>query len=528
MSQLSNQPIFIAGKFTASDSKEFFQSTNPTTGQANAEQFPISTWSEIESCLEMAADAYDKMRDLDGGEIAKFLEAYADAIDANASDLADTAASESGLPVSPRLKDVEIPRTSGQLRQAATAARTGSWTAPIIDTKLNIRACYESLGPVCVFGPNNFPFAFNSIAGGDFAAAIAAGNPVIAKANTSHPHTTLKLAELAAEALKQTQLPAACVQLIYRTSHADGEKMVADHRIAACGYTGSRHAGLKLKAAADKAGKPFYAELSAINPVVFLPGAIAERGEALAQEYVGSGLMGTGQFCTNPGLLIVAKDSASDKFVDSISQQYEAAKDGTLLSPSVRKSLQAGVDQIKNAGAKLLVGGRTCDEPRVAFSNTVLQVEGSSFIANSQAFQAEMFGNAVLIVRCDDVLQMVELIKTLEGNLTGCIYSAKDGSDDSAYALVAKHLVQRVGRLLNDKMPTGVAVSAAMNHGGPYPATAHPNFTAVGIPSSICRFAKLSCFDAVRPERLPKVLRDQSPNEDLWRNVDGGWKTGNV
>ena len=182
------------------------------------------------------------------------------------------------LPGAPRLKDVELPRTTSQLRQAAAAAREGSWALPTIDTKLNIRSCLASIGPVWVFGPNNFPFAFNSVAGGDFAAAIAAGNPVIAKANTSHPGTTRRVAELAQQAAEKTEMPSGTVQLIYRTSHADGLRLVADARTGATGYTGSRHAGLALKAAADAAGKPIYLELSSINPVVILPGAICRAG----------------------------------------------------------------------------------------------------------------------------------------------------------------------------------------------------------------------------------------------------------
>ena len=161
-----------------------------------------------------------------------------------------------GFPVSPRLKDGELPRTTDQLRQAATAARTDSWRCPTIDTATGIRAMFGPIGPVAVFGPNNFPFAFNGIAGGDFAAAIAAGNPVITKGHSCHPETTRIFAEAALAAIEKTDMPKALVQLVYRTSHEDGYKLVSDSRIGASGYTGARHTGLKLKAAADAAGKP--------------------------------------------------------------------------------------------------------------------------------------------------------------------------------------------------------------------------------------------------------------------------------
>jgi NADP-dependent aldehyde dehydrogenase len=525
---MSVQPILLSGKFVASNGKETFQATNPNTGEKIADQFPISTWDEIDKVIEAASDAFNQMRKLPRQAIADFLNAYADAIDANAEELVATAHQETGLPTSPRLKDVELPRTSNQLRLAAKAALSANWTHPTIDTKANIRSCYETLGPVCVFGPNNFPFAFNSIAGGDFAAAMAAGNPVIAKSNTSHPLTSAKFAKIVADVLAKSKLPAAAVQMIYRTSHQDGEKLVSDLRIAATGYTGSRHAGLKLKSVADAAGKPFYAELSSINPVLILPGALAERGAGMVDEFVTSGLMGAGQFCTNPGLLLLIDSPATTSFIDGVIAKYQAAKPSTLLTPAVCKSLEQGVSEVKNAGAKLATGGKKVDEARVAFENTVLEVGSQQFLDNPAKFQTEMFGNSVLIVRCADVASMIRVIDNLEGNLTGCIYSAKDGSDDSLYSELAPHLSPKVGRLLNDKMPTGVAVSIAMNHGGPFPATAHPNFTAVGIPASVIRFAKLTCYDAVRETRLPDILQNKNPIADLYRNVDGNWTKDSI
>jgi alpha-ketoglutaric semialdehyde dehydrogenase len=455
------------------------------------------------------------------------LEAYATRLEANSDSLCKIANAESALPIKPRLADVELPRTAGQLRQAAAAARSGSWANAVIDTKLGIRSCYEAIGPVCVFGPNNFPFAFNSSAGGDFAAAIAAGNPVIAKANTSHPGTTQLLSELAAEALKETGLPAATLQLIYRTSHEDGARLVADPRVGAIGYTGSRHAGLVLKAAADAVGKPIYLELSSINPVVFLPGALQERCDEIVGEYVTSGLMGTGQFCTNPGLLLLLKGEDSDRFLSEVTAKYQAAPAGVLLSSAVQKSLTAAIDTVTKAGAKLLCGGQAV-AGKCSVANTLLQVAAEQFISNPEEFQTEAFGNAALVVVADSVEQLADVLRSLEGNLTGCIYSSKQGTDDDTYQQLAPILARRVGRLLNDKMPTGVAVSPAMNHGGPFPATGHPGFTAVGIPASLFRFAKLTCYDGVRSERLPKLLRDQNPTGQTWRCIDLNWTTEDV
>jgi NADP-dependent aldehyde dehydrogenase len=491
-------------------------------------QYPISSWQDCEAALAAAADAAWKLRSISPEQVAQFLDDFAARIEARKDDLVAIANAESGLPKAPRLADVELPRTTGQLRTAAAAAREGTWSCPTIDTKNNIRSYFAPLGPICVFGPNNFPFAFNSVSGGDFAAAIAAGNPVIAKANSSHPGTTKLLAELAHEAVLKAGLPPATVQLLYRTSHADGERLVSDPRVGATGYTGSRSAGLALKSAADKAGKPIYLELSSVNPVVILPGALEERLDDLVTQFVTSSLMGAGQFCTNPGLVILIRDAGMEKFVAAVSQKFLATPPGTLLSRGVAVSLQKGLDTLQKAGAKQVAGGGPVESGRYCHPNTLLTASGAEFLEKPHELQTEAFGNAALFVIAGDLNQACAVLDQLEGNLTGCVYSANDGRDDASYLRIADHLRPKVGRLLNDKMPTGVAVSPAMNHGGPYPATGHPGFTAVGIPASLHRFGSLQCFDGVRPTRLPEILHDKNPGGRAWRYIDGTWTKDDV
>ena len=522
---MSQQPVLIAGQWTTSTAQRFFQAVNPQTGQMLPEQFPVSPWEEVERAIHCAADAAREVRGWSGDRFAAFLEIYAEEIEARADDLVRIAHAETALPESPRLKDAELPRTTNQLRQAAEAARAGSWTNPIIDIASNIRSMRGPIGPVVVFGPNNFPFAFNGIAGGDFAAAIAAGNPVIAKGHSSHPSTTRLFAEAAAKAVKQAGLPAGFVQLIYRTSHEDGLQLVSHRKIGAVGFTGSRAAGLQLKAAADQAGKPIYLELSSINPVFILPAAIAKRRAEIAAEFCGSCLMGTGQFCTNPGLIVLKAGSEADSFIGDIVERFEAAVPGTMLSAGVREHFLRGIEALIEAGAKRLTGGNALDEPRIAVGNALLQVDAKTFLQHAAALQTEAFGNGSLVVVAESDEEFVLVAEALEGNLTGCIYSDPAGDDDALYDRVAPALRAQVGRLLNDKMPTGVAVSAAMNHGGPFPATGHPGFTAVGMPTSISRFTMLHCFDNVRPHRLPVELRDQNPTGALWRLIDGVWTT---
>jgi len=335
------------------------------------------------------------------------------------------------------------------------------------------------------------------------------------------------LAEEAHAAATEAGLPPGTVQLIYRTSHDDGERLVSDPRTGATGYTGSRSAGLKLKAAADAAGKPIYLELSAVNPVLMLPGALAERGKALMDEFVASSLMGTGQFCTNPSLVLLVAGEATEQFIAGVRARFDAAPPAPLLSSGVLRSLGDSVCTLQGAGASLVTGGATAT-PGYRYCNTLLRASWEAFRKAPEKLQTEAFGNAALFVVARDGDEIAALVETLEGSLTGCFYTDTRGSDDALHARLEPLLRPRVGRLLNDKMPTGVAVTPAMNHGGPYPSTGHPGFTAVGIPAALRRFAMLQCYDNVRPGRLPALLRDTPPNDRVFRLIDGEWRRGPV
>jgi NADP-dependent aldehyde dehydrogenase len=411
-----------------------------------------------------------------------------------------------------------------QLRQGAAAARDRSWCHATIDTKVNIRSKYGPLGgAVVVFGPNNFPFAFNSIAGGDFVAAIAAGNPVIGKANTGHPGTSKMLAGLALDAAASAGLPPAMIQLIYRTPPDVGLRLVSHPGVGATGFTGSKEAGLRLKDAADSAGKPIYLEMSSTNPVFLLPGALAKRGPAIARELYDSCALGAGQFCTRPGITVVLEGAQAEAFLADAAAHFDTGIPGTLLGPGAPPRIADGIGALVAHGASIVAGGREIDGPRYAFSNTLLRASGGAFLSHPHALQTEAFGTVNLVIVAKDANQMIAIAANLEGNLTGSIYSDASGGDDELYARVEAVLRQKVGRLLNDKMPTGVAVTPAMNHGGPFPATGHPGFTAVGIPASLLRFAALHCYDNVRPHRLPPELADKNPTGRMWRLIDGEW-----
>src|SRR5436190_6013048 len=375
-------PVLLAGQWRPAAATGTFASENPATATPLPDEYPVSAWSDCSAALDAATAAARVLRTTPPETIARFLTRYAERIEQRAAELVEMAHQETALPKTPRLAEVELPRTTGQLRQAAAAVLEGSWALPTIDTKLNIRSMLAPIGPVWVFGPNNFPFAFNSVAGGDFVAAIASGNPVIAKANTSHPGTTRLLAKEALAALQETGLPASTVQLIYRTSHEDGVRLVADPRTGASAYTGSRSAGLKLKAAADAAGKPIYLELSSVNPVVMLPGALAERGAKLAEEFTGSSLLGTGQFCTNPSMVVLLAGAASEQFIAAVKERFAAASPAPLLSAAVQRALGASVKTLQGAGARLVTGGGVPSVAGYRFENTLLRVDAAEFLAS--------------------------------------------------------------------------------------------------------------------------------------------------
>jgi len=432
---MSLQPVLIAGEWreghAASDS---FTAVNPTTKTPLADRYPVSDYTEVELALRAAQQAVLELRSIRAEAIGHFLERFADNIEARREELVELCYQETALAKEPRLNSVELPRTTNQLRQAAAAARDRSWQHATIDTQANIRSIYSPLGgAVVVFGPNNFPFAFNSMAGGDFAAAIAAGNPVIAKANTGHPGATKLLAELAFEAVQASGLPQAMVQLIYRTRPETGLKLVSHPLVGATGFTGSRAAGLRLKEAADKAGKPIYLEMSSINPVFVLPGALEERLPDIATEFFNSCTLGAGQFCTNPGFVVLLESAQSEVFLQAAKERFEAAQPGILLGPNGPRDIAAAIEVMQQHGADVVTGGYEIENSGYSFANTLLRASGETFFKNAEVLQTEAFGAVSLVVFARDTAQMLEIIAHLEGNLTGTIYSHSQGQDEALY-----------------------------------------------------------------------------------------------
>lgn len=521
------QAVYIDGSWRRSRAAGSLRAHDPRTGRGIGPAYPISGWADLEAILAAAERAARAFTEVPPEQRADFLRRFADEIDGRATEIAARAAEETGLPAEARFLAVEIPRATGQLRQAARAAEERSWALATIDHASEIRSIYRPLGgAVACLGPANFPVAFNGVSGGDMAAALASGHPIVAKGHPLHPGTTQLLTETAHEAIVAAGLPTGTLQMFYHCGAQEGVRLLNDPAIAAVAYTGSQAGGLKLKAQLDRVGKLSYFELGSLNPVCVLPGALAERAEEIAAEFAAATLLGCGQFCTKPGLLFLTAGDGAERFGRAARESFTASPPGWLLSAEIVQGLQASVAALGAAGAECLAGGAPLPGPGYRFENTLLRVTGEIFSTYPSVFLREAFGNAALIVEAESVAEMIRIAGRLPGQLAGAIYSAASGADDAAYGGLASALTPRVGRLMDDKMPPGLPVVPAMVHGGPYPATTHPGFTAVGIPASLRRFAALRCYDNVRPERLPEELRDRAPTARMWRLIDGSWTQG--
>jgi NADP-dependent aldehyde dehydrogenase len=513
--------VLIAGAWRPAAATDTYRGFDPTAGTPRDAVWPVSGWSDLDAALDAATAAARELAGLPGATIARFLERYAERLEARGADLVAAAHAETGLAVKPRLAEVELPRMLDQLRQAAAAAREGTWRMAMIDTPRNIRSAAFGLGPVVVLPPANFPLAFGAVTGGDFAAAIAGGNPVIAKSHRGHPAVSKIAAAEAVEAIRETGLPAATVQLVHGI--ADGERLVADRRVGGTAFTGGTEAGKKLFAAATAAGRVIWVEMGAINPAVLLPGALAERGGEIAGELATSVTGSAGQLCTKPGVVFLVDYAAGRAFVEAVTAKFAAVGPQVLLGPGGRDSLVAAVGGIVKAGARVLAGGQA-GEGRCSHQPTLLEVSAADLAARPEALLVEAFGNATLLVRCGSLAELRAALAHVEGSLGASVYSARDGRDDGAFAEVAPLLVERSGRVIENRMPTGLAVAPPMQHGGPWPAAGPPFFSAVGMPWTILRFARRICFDSWVERRLPEILRDAPPAGNPWRFIDGGWQ----
>ncbi|MEE4452235.1 aldehyde dehydrogenase (NADP(+)) [Novosphingobium resinovorum] len=493
------------------------------TGEALEPRFTTAGLPEVERACALADDAAIPFAELEPETRAVFLETIADEIVAIGDILIERAMAETGLPRA-RLEG-ERGRTTGQLRLFAQVLREGSWAGLTIDPALperaplprpDLRMRKVALGPVVVFGASNFPLAF-SVAGGDTASAFAAGCPVIVKGHSAHPGTGELVARAIQRAVALCHLPEGVFSYLPATREA-GTALVADHRVKAVGFTGSRPGGMALMrtAAARPEPIPVYAEMSSINPVVLFPAALAARAEALGAAFVGSLTMGAGQFCTNPGLVIAIDGPDLDTFLASASAAMGGSAAQDMLTPGIHSAYVEGVSALAGHGAvTTLARGVEPTGPYQA-QGALFRTTAADFLADP-ALGAEVFGSSSLVITVTDMAEALKVIAALEGQLTATLIL--DAEDEPEVAKLLPVLERKVGRILVNGWPTGVEVCHAMVHGGPFPSTSDGRTTSVGA-SAIERFLRPVCYQNMPSALLPEGLRDGNP----WnapRRIDG-------
>lgn len=498
---------YIAGT-TSADGNETFVSVNPRTKAEGDVQFYNATQDEINQAVASAVDAFKETRTYSATKLADFLDEVANQIEALGDELLEVADMETGLGL-PRLTG-ERGRTTGQLRAFGNLLREGSYVRAIIDTDPNIRQMQFPIGPVAVFSASNFPFAF-AVAGGDTASAFAAGCPVVVKAHPGHPATSELFAQALTEAVKAQGFPAGMFSMIQGNTIEVGQNLVMNDGIEAVGFTGSLRGGRAIynSAATRERPIPVFAEMGSINPVVITQNALTARSAEIAEGLVNSVTLGTGQFCTNPGLILMENTDATQAFIESVTAQMNEKPEGVLLNGAIESGLEKAVNATKTkSSVAVLTGAEPVDDSEFfCYRNTVMQTTSADVRAD-EALQIEHFGPVTLFVLCDDMDDLKQTMEVVEGNLTTTIH-AEDGEVDDLSDLIVL-MREKSGRVIWNGFPTGVAVVYSMQHGGPYPATTAPGTTSVGM-TAIYRFMRPIAFQAIPDALLPDALKDTNP-----------------
>jgi NADP-dependent aldehyde dehydrogenase len=416
-------------------------------------------------------------------------------------------------------------RTVGQLRLFAKVVRDGHYLDVALDAALperapprpDLRLRKIGLGPVVVFGASNFPLAF-SVAGGDTASALAAGCPVIVKAHGAHPGTSELVGRAVQAAVAGCGLPEGVFSLLHGDGRTVGQALVAHPAIKAVGFTGSRAGGLALvRAAAERAEPiPVYAEMSSVNPMFLLPGALEEGAARIGAGFVDSLTLGAGQFCTNPGLVIGLDSPALDRFIEAAATALRAKTGATMLTPGIHAAFHDGVAKLAGqAGVSELARGQ-CGTGACGGQPALFVTDAANFLANP-ALEDEIFGAASLVVRCTEPAQLRQLAEHLDGQLTATLFVTE--ADQALARSLLPALERKAGRVLVNGFPTGVEVAHAMVHGGPFPATSDSRSTSVGA-GAIDRFLRPVSYQDFPAWLLPAALQDDNPLQ-LWRMRDG-------
>jgi NADP-dependent aldehyde dehydrogenase len=495
---------------TSHQGEDTFFGVNPATSEQLEPAFVDATSHEVDSAMTHAEAAFWHYRKVPNDVRADFLEAIADALTTDTDAIVARAMLETGLPEG-RLRG-EMGRTTGQLHMFAQLLHTHTWQGVHIDPALpdrsplprpDLRRMLIPIGPVVVFAASNFPLAF-SVAGGDTTSALAAGCPVVVKAHPAHPGTSELVAAAVMQAVKDSGMPAGVFSLLHGRSHEVGLALVRHPHTAAVGFTGSLKAGRALFDAATQRPVPIpvYAEMGSINPLFILPKALETDGDSIAAGLAQSVTLGAGQFCTNPGVIIAQEGAPLERFTQTLATHIADASPAPMLYEGIHTAFEAAVTNTSSTNGVALAG----QAPATTGLNAqaaVLRSDAKTFLATPQLAE-EIFGPATLVI-ASTLDEMLELAKTLAGQLTATIHG--EDAELLAHSDLIDILETKAGRLIFNGFPTGVEVCAAMNHGGPYPATTDVRTTSVGT-TAIERFLRPICYQNFPRYALPEVLRD--------------------
>jgi alpha-ketoglutaric semialdehyde dehydrogenase len=517
----------IASEYIDRNEKSF-SAIAPSTGAELEGAFFNASEKDVNEALSAATEAHLVYKNVSKQSKSAFLRAIATEIELISDALVNRASAESGLPVA-RLQG-EIGRTTSQLRLFANLVEEGSWVNAIIDLaqperkpfpKSDVRRMMVPLGPVVVFGASNFPLAF-SVAGGDTASALAAGCSVIVKAHPAHPGTSALVGGAIARAVEKTGMPPGIFSMLFDDGYSVGSQLVAHPEVKAVCFTGSYHGGMALVKIAQERKQPIpvFAEMGSINPVVLLPRALDDSAEAIATSFAGSITLGAGQFCTNPGLLLAVQSDSLQKFMDKLSILISEIPSATMLTPGIfnnyHEHLQSILlgEEIKVLGRSVVLNGEALNQSMAC----IVKASAATFL-RSPHLQEEIFGPYSLLVVAENLAQLQEVAEMLQGQLTVTIMAAEN--ELSEHKALINRLTDITGRIILNGVPTGVEVCAAMQHGGPFPATNDSRFTSVGS-TAVYRFVRPLAWQDWDNELLPDELKDGNPL-DIFRLTDNKW-----
>ena len=517
--------VNFTGYTTSAKSNQTFQAFSPALNSFLEDKFSLATETELEYVLQLANKAFTVYKNVPPGKKAEFLDAIAEEIMALGDALIERCTAETALPAA-RITG-ERARTCNQLKMFAQLLRDGWWVDARIDTaqpqrqplpRSDIRRMLIPIGPIAVFGASNFPLAF-STAGGDTASALAAGCPVIVKAHSSHPGTNELVSSAIVKAAKKTGMPEGVFSSVY-LSHTDVMKFVQHPVIKAVGFTGSRDVGMRLFNAAVARPEPIpvYAEMSAVNPVILLEGALQTKGEKIAKDLAGSITLGVGQFCTNPGLVLAIDNETSKIFLQALANEIAATAPATMLNRNICKAYDEGVKTRQSKAEILAKASKEASKEKYEAQAVVHKVDAANFLAGKELAE-EIFGPASLVVLCKDETELQKVLQSLEGQLTATVHAVD--TDEKSLLPVIDIITQKAGRVIYGGYPTGVEVCHSMQHGGPFPSTTDARSTSVGT-AAIYRFVRPVAFQDFPDHLLPEALRNNNPLNIL-RLVDSEW-----